>query len=172
MLLDGLFWRAGWMGLNKQKEVEDGGWSSRTVCKYQCMKRSSSCVCVCVCMVREGHGGTQGDSVFHAEFPPATVTWQNQAFDTADVIFMSVYIRAGWHQKQGSLVRKHTLAASVVTAAQSFLWSVCVCRDSGGVVTWLASLALIMHLGSVWLGRDSYNIKRFQWGNKTLLIIY
>lgn len=28
--------------------------------------------------------------------------------------------------RQGSLVRKHTLAASVVTAARSFLWSVCV----------------------------------------------
>lgn len=30
----GLMW-VGEMWLNKQKEVEDGGWSSRTVCKYQ-----------------------------------------------------------------------------------------------------------------------------------------
>lgn len=118
----GLMW-VGEMWLNKQKEVEDGGWSSRTVCKYQSTEEKQQ---LCVCGSRRSWRHPRGLYVFHAEHLPVTITWQNRAFDTLDVIFMSVYIRAVWHERQGSLVRKHTLAASVVTAARSFLWSVCV----------------------------------------------
>lgn len=45
----GLFKWLMWVGemrLNKQTEVEDGGWSSRTVCKYQSTEEEQQ-LCVC-----------------------------------------------------------------------------------------------------------------------------
>ncbi len=117
----GLMW-VGEMWLNKQKEVENGGWSSRTVCKYQSTEEKQQ-LCVRFVKVMVAPKGTICVSRWAST---RNHHLANRAFDTLDVIFMSVYIRAVWHERQGSLVRKHTLAASVVTAARSFLWCVCV----------------------------------------------
>lgn len=50
-----------------------------------------------------------------------------------------IIIWAVWHVRQGSLVRKHTLSASVVTAAQSFLWSMCDDSEGIGDLAWFLS---------------------------------
>ncbi len=117
----GLMW-VGEMWLNNRRKTRTVGGRAELYANTNLLKRSSSCVCGSW----RSWWHPRGLYVFHAEHLPVTITWQNRAFDTLDVIFMSVYIRAVWHERQGSLVRKHTLAASVVTAARSFLWFVCV----------------------------------------------
>lgn len=85
----GLFKWLMWVGemrLNKQTEVEDGGWSSRTVCKYQSTEEEQQ---LCVCGQRRSWQHPRGLYVFHAVCLPTTVTWQNHALDTLYVIFIS-----------------------------------------------------------------------------------
>lgn len=142
----------GWRDAAKQTDGSRGQW----VVEQNCMQipiywRGAAAVCVRLEKVMAAPKGTICVSrclSTHNSHLAKSCSWHARCH---------IYIRAVWHEKQGLLVRKHILAASVVTVAQSFLWSVCsfVCDKSEGIgeLPWFPWQFghLVIHIESVLL---------------------
>ncbi len=128
----GLMW-VGEMWLNKQKEVENGGWSSRTVCKYQSTEEKQQ---LCVRFVK----------VMVA--PKGTICVSRWASTRNHHLAKSSFWHAGCHIHvclyQGSVTREaglisaetHTRCLSGHSSSELFMICLCV-MTLRLLVTWL-----------------------------------